>query len=373
MTCATGSWRWRAARGVYVPLRDPRHRPSTDAIAPAPTLRPGRSRSAAGTPLRARRVIVATGGLSVPATGSDGAGLAIARRLGHAVHATYPALTPLVADPPVHARAVRRVADRARCARAGATRPTGGVAAASSSPTAATAGRPCSTSRIARCGRGGAASAQPLLVQWTAPTRARWHEALRHGDGLVVSRLRERLPQRLAGLPRAARQASRSTARSPTLRREERTRSSSGCVATRCRGPATKAIARPKSPAAASRSPRSIRARSRAAASPGSSSAAKSSTPSARSAATTSRGPGPPDVSLDWGRDGKLVLTTDGLTSSVETRLVRRVLSFGLSALLRLCASAPLRPCASALLPFCSFLPSPIYRTVGYLMPSCSR
>ena len=40
-------------------------------------------------------VIVATGGLSVPSTGSDGLGLDIARRLGHVVHPTYPALTPL--------------------------------------------------------------------------------------------------------------------------------------------------------------------------------------------------------------------------------------------------------------------------------------
>jgi predicted flavoprotein YhiN len=48
-------------------------------------------------------VILATGGLSVPATGSDGIGLRIARRLGHTLHPTYPALTPLTADPPVHA------------------------------------------------------------------------------------------------------------------------------------------------------------------------------------------------------------------------------------------------------------------------------
>ena len=54
-------------------------------------------------PLEASAVIVATGGLSVPATGSDGLGLTIARRLGHTVRETYPALTPLVAEPPVHA------------------------------------------------------------------------------------------------------------------------------------------------------------------------------------------------------------------------------------------------------------------------------
>ena len=48
-------------------------------------------------------VIVATGGLSVPKTGSDGRGLAILERLGHTIHATYPALTPVVCDPAVHA------------------------------------------------------------------------------------------------------------------------------------------------------------------------------------------------------------------------------------------------------------------------------
>ena len=56
-----------------------------------------------GEPLRARTVIVASGGLSVPATGSDGIGLAWARQLGHRVHPTYPALTPLTQNPARHA------------------------------------------------------------------------------------------------------------------------------------------------------------------------------------------------------------------------------------------------------------------------------
>jgi hypothetical protein len=49
-------------------------------------------------PIQASRVIVATGGLSVPATGSDGLGLSLARAFGHRVHETYPALTPLTVD-----------------------------------------------------------------------------------------------------------------------------------------------------------------------------------------------------------------------------------------------------------------------------------
>jgi predicted Rossmann fold flavoprotein len=50
-------------------------------------------------PLEADRVIVATGGYSVPNTGSDGWGLSALRELGHTVHPTYAALTPLIAEP----------------------------------------------------------------------------------------------------------------------------------------------------------------------------------------------------------------------------------------------------------------------------------
>ena len=43
-------------------------------------------------------VVLATGGQSLPKTGSDGAGLAIAQRLGHSVVPTTPALVPLTLD-----------------------------------------------------------------------------------------------------------------------------------------------------------------------------------------------------------------------------------------------------------------------------------
>ena len=56
--------------------------------------------------LSAACVILATGGLSVPKTGSDGTGLNIAEALGHTVHTTYPALTPLIADPHPHANSL---------------------------------------------------------------------------------------------------------------------------------------------------------------------------------------------------------------------------------------------------------------------------
>ena len=49
--------------------------------------------------LSARRVILATGGRSLPKTGSDGGGWNIVRRLGHEVTPTYAALVPLVLKP----------------------------------------------------------------------------------------------------------------------------------------------------------------------------------------------------------------------------------------------------------------------------------
>lgn len=50
-----------------------------------------------GEKLQAAAVIVATGGLSVPNTGSDGVGLKMLAKLGLQCQATYPALTPLFA------------------------------------------------------------------------------------------------------------------------------------------------------------------------------------------------------------------------------------------------------------------------------------
>ncbi|HKP00221.1 MAG TPA: NAD(P)/FAD-dependent oxidoreductase, partial [Nitrospiraceae bacterium] len=45
--------------------------------------------------LHVKRVILATGGRSIPKSGSDGFGYSLARRLGHSVTATVPALVPL--------------------------------------------------------------------------------------------------------------------------------------------------------------------------------------------------------------------------------------------------------------------------------------
>jgi predicted Rossmann fold flavoprotein len=145
-------------------------------------------------PLLVDRVIVATGGLSVPRTGSDGAGLAMLRHLGHTIHPTYAALTPLTATPPVHASlsglslpVTLRVGGTKAAATGGflfTHRGYSGPAVLDVSHhavRAAAAGRP-----------------QPILAQWTTLVDTDWHEVLQGGDALVLSRLRAALPERLA-------------------------------------------------------------------------------------------------------------------------------------------------------------------------------
>ncbi len=49
--------------------------------------------------IEAKKVILATGGRSVPKTGSDGSGYALAQHLGHTITETFPALVPLILEP----------------------------------------------------------------------------------------------------------------------------------------------------------------------------------------------------------------------------------------------------------------------------------
>src|SRR5262249_24630270 len=63
---------------------------------PLPAVEPGEWREADA-------VVLATGGLSFPRTGSDGAGYALAMALGHTLVPPVPALTPLAGDDPLFA------------------------------------------------------------------------------------------------------------------------------------------------------------------------------------------------------------------------------------------------------------------------------
>lgn len=147
--------------------------------------------------LPCRAVVLATGGLSVPNTGSDGAGIAILRRLGHTIHETYPALTPLLADPPPHAD-LAGVSLRVRLRvpqQRGEARSEGGFLFTHrgySGPSVLDVSHHAVlAARDAR--------PQPILAQWTELDAAAWDLRLRDAAGGTVGPLlRRHLPARLA-------------------------------------------------------------------------------------------------------------------------------------------------------------------------------
>ena len=141
------------------------------------------------------QVILATGGRSVPKTGSDGAGLALLERLGHTLHPTYPALTPLRADPApfgVLAGVSLRVGITARSAEQSA-RAEGGFLFTHhgySGPAVLDVSHVAVRSREAR-----------ITVRWGGLSREDWEEALRpEGARTVAGALRAELPDRLADM-----------------------------------------------------------------------------------------------------------------------------------------------------------------------------
>jgi len=147
-------------------------------------------------PIEACAVMVATGGLSVPNTGSDGAGLTMVRALGHEVHPTYPALTPLTASPHPHAELAGVAADVT-------------LWAPGAKPTFSATGALLVTHRgwsgpavldashhATRSSREGVR--QEILVDWTGPIAVDWDAELRGGAGTVRTVVAARLPRRLA-------------------------------------------------------------------------------------------------------------------------------------------------------------------------------
>ena len=152
-----------------------------------------------GEALAADAVIVATGGLSVPATGSDGAGLGFLAQLGHTMNPTYAALTPLTSAP------------SAFSALAGVSLPVSLTAKSAARHASATGGflfthqgysgpSVLDVSHVAvraHAERQGA----DVRVQWGAFGDAEWFAALQpHGARTVTGALRLELPERLAAV-----------------------------------------------------------------------------------------------------------------------------------------------------------------------------
>lgn len=176
-----------------------------------------------GPPLTADVLVVATGGLSVPSTGSDGRGLATLAALGHTIHPTYPALTPVVAEPSgfgalagVSLPVTIAARDSARSASA-----TGGFLFTHrgySGPSVLDVSHVLVRSRTEADGRA------RLVVRWTGLDEDGWEDALKpEGTRTVAGVLRRELPERLADAlsELAGVASSRPLAQ---LRREERLR-----------------------------------------------------------------------------------------------------------------------------------------------------
>ena len=174
-------------------------------------------------PIDVDAVIVAAGGLSVPATGSDGFGLRTLASLGHTVHTTYAALTPVTCEPapfgvlsgvsfPVTLSA--RGAGRSASASGGFLFTHRGY----SGPSV------LDVSHVVVRARAEQDPAARISVRWTALSDEELDSMLRpRGPRTVLGALRTHLPDRLASalLERAGVDTARSLAE---LTREERRR-----------------------------------------------------------------------------------------------------------------------------------------------------
>ena len=151
-------------------------------------------------PLFADAVILAAGGLSVPNTGSEGLGLTIARRLGHVMHPTYAALTPITDDAGAFASLSGislTVTLTARDAERSAAH-TGGFLFTHhgySGPAA------LNVSHVLVRSRAEGGSRARLTVRWSALGDKEWEALLRpQGARTVIAAVRAELPERLATL-----------------------------------------------------------------------------------------------------------------------------------------------------------------------------
>ena len=147
--------------------------------------------------ISAGRVVLATGGLSVPATGSDGLGLRVAAGLGHLIHQTYPALTPLVAEPAIHTALSGVSLDlRLRAKWQSLVMDAHGgflfTHRGYSGPSVLDISHVAVRSRLA------GEDAAVIRVQWCGLDARTWQHEIGSASGLVVNVVARHVPQRLA-------------------------------------------------------------------------------------------------------------------------------------------------------------------------------
>jgi predicted Rossmann fold flavoprotein len=182
-----------------------------------------RVRLESGERVDASRVVLATGGLSVPSTGSDGAGLRIAAELGHRLIPTYPALTPLTTSSAAH----KELAGISLTATVSVPRPDGKGALSSmggfllthrgySGPAV------LNVSHIPVRSTFVGGPRPPVFVRWGELNAEAWEGELQRAKGPVLSLLRGQVPERLAA--QLLRELDLLDADMAGLRREDRRR-----------------------------------------------------------------------------------------------------------------------------------------------------
>lgn len=147
-------------------------------------------------------VIVATGGLSVPNTGSEGLGLTELRRLGHTINRTYAALTPVTASDSPFAQLSGISLTVTISANDGSSersaKATGGFLFTHrgySGPAV------LDVSHVLVRSREESDGSARLSVRWTQMDRKDWEHALQpQGNRTVVGAVRAHLPDRLASV-----------------------------------------------------------------------------------------------------------------------------------------------------------------------------
>jgi predicted Rossmann fold flavoprotein len=182
---------------------------------------PWRVRMEGGQAIEAAAVVIATGGLSVPQTGSDGTGLRIVKQLGHTLNETYAALTPLTSQPAAHGHlaGVSLTAHLEAPLERGSLEASGGFLFTHrgySGPSVLNVSHAAVRAKNA--------SAQPVFARWTEMDAAAWERLLlERSGGTVLGLLRRHLATRLADtlLDECGVDEARTL---PQLRRDERAR-----------------------------------------------------------------------------------------------------------------------------------------------------
>ncbi len=151
-----------------------------------------------GEKILASRVVLATGGLSYPRTGSDGTGLELARHLGHHIIAPYPALVALRGGTAAHhALAGLAIQVRLTVGTGRTRREREGdflfTHRGYSGPVVLNMGHIAARARMK-------GNHPPIAVAWKGIGRDEWEDVLSPSGKTVRGRLREVLPLRLVDL-----------------------------------------------------------------------------------------------------------------------------------------------------------------------------